>query len=166
MSKNKKTKVFLSAYDKFADQIFRYCYFRIRDREIARDIVQDVFVKTWAYQKEDREIDNMKAFLFRTAHNCIVDNLRKKKEVSLDNLMEKGFDKETDAHKKIFSTVEFGHITSRMNKMDDKYKEAVLMRYVDGLKPKEISAIIGETENVISVRIHRGIEQLKKLNNG
>ena len=42
------------------------------------------------------------------------------------------------------------------------YREVIILRYVDGLGPKEISELIEETENVVSVRIHRGLKFLKE----
>jgi DNA-directed RNA polymerase specialized sigma24 family protein len=37
------------------------------------------------------------------------------------------------------------------------------MRYVDGLSPQEIAGLIGESENVVSVRVHRGLKKLRAL---
>ena len=53
-----------------------------------------------------------------------------------------------------------------LQKVDDLpelYKEVLLLRYVEGLSPKEIAAIVNETENVVSVRIHRALKKMKEL---
>jgi RNA polymerase sigma-70 factor (ECF subfamily) len=47
--------------------------------------------------------------------------------------------------------------------LPDPYREAVTMRYVDGLSPQEIASVIGESENVVSVRVHRGLKKLKGI---
>jgi len=52
-----------------------------------------------------------------------------------------------------------------LNKLEEPYRQAVTLRYVDGLSPKEIAEIVGESTNNISVRINRGIEKLKKYTN-
>src|ERR1700685_683804 len=84
---------FMLAYEDHADALFRHVLLRVREREKAKDIVQDAFSKTWIYLSEGNTIDHIKAFLFRVANNLIVDWARKKKSSSLDIMMdEDGFE--------------------------------------------------------------------------
>ena len=50
-----------------------------------------------------------------------------------------------------------------LDELSDSYKEVLLYRFVDQLGPREISELIEESENVVSVRIHRGLKQLRVL---
>ena len=47
--------------------------------------------------------------------------------------------------------------------LDDKYRQVIVMRYVDDLAPREIAGIVGETENTVSVRLHRGLHKVRDL---
>jgi len=47
--------------------------------------------------------------------------------------------------------------------LPDAYKEVLILRYVDGLSPKEIAQSLDENENAVSVRVHRGLKKLKEL---
>jgi DNA-directed RNA polymerase specialized sigma24 family protein len=47
--------------------------------------------------------------------------------------------------------------------LPDVYREVLLFRFVDGLGPKEISELVEESENVVSVRIHRGLKLLRDM---
>lgn len=158
-----QNEAFLSAYDSYADAIFRHCYFRVYDRERARELMQECFMKTWEYISSGKQVANIRAFLYRVANNLVIDSSRKKKESSLDELMEQGFDvaqtKVTDA----VIIAEAAHALDRIKEIDDQYREVIVMRYVDGLTPKEIAHILNETENAVSVRIHRGMKALRKL---
>jgi RNA polymerase sigma-70 factor (ECF subfamily) len=49
-----------------------------------------------------------------------------------------------------------------IHELPDLYKEVLILRFVDGLGPKEISELIEETENVVSVRIYRGLKMLRE----
>ena len=53
-----------------------------------------------------------------------------------------------------------------MEKLEDKYKEAITMRYVEEMSIQEMAKTTGESENNISVRINRALKQLKQLLNG
>lgn len=155
------------AYELYADAIFRYCFFRIFRRDRANELMQDTFMKTWEYLCKGEEVENIRAFLYKVASNLIVDEVRKKKEISLDALMEKGFDPGFDGTKVMKNKVDQWKVMEAMQSIDEKYRDVVLMRHVEGFTPAEIAEMLGESANVVSVRLHRGIEQLRqKLHHG
>lgn len=164
MKPNAVEQEFLKAYDQFADAIFRHCVFRVSDREKAKDLAQGSFVRLWDYMSQGKEIDNMRAFLYRIANNLIIDEYRKKKDESLDRMRdEEGFDIGFDVMRDIETKDEHAKAVALLECLPDKYREALVMRHVDGLSVKDIAHLTHETENVISVRIHRAIEKLKTL---
>lgn len=152
---------FLKAYDELAEPIFRHCYFRVRSREVAQDIMQDTFTRTWKYIADGGEIDNLKAFLYRTAHNLIVDGYRKQAPVSLDQLQEAGFDPSDRSDQVIIQLAERQYIMEMLNVLDEKTKQVIIYRYIDDMSVKGIAELLEETENAISVRLHRGLKKLE-----
>lgn len=158
-----KENEFLKVYENLADSVFRHCYFRLSDREKAKDTMQETFKRFWECLKKEK-IENTKAFVFRIANNLIVDSYRKKKEESLDILTEKGFDVGSDGHEAILNSVMGRELTSMLDKLSDTYRDLIVMRYIDDLPIYEIAKIIGLSENVVSVRIHRGLALLRKNN--
>lgn len=164
MKSNAIEQEFVKAYDQFADAIFRHCLFRVSDREKAKDIAQGSFVRLWAYMSQGKEIDNMRALLYRIANNLIIDEYRKKKDESLDRMRdEEGFDIGTESMRDIETRDEHAQALALLDCLPDKYREALVMRHVDGLSVKDIAHLMHESENVISVRIHRAIEKLQKM---
>jgi RNA polymerase sigma-70 factor (ECF subfamily) len=160
-----REKEFLESYDLYVDELFRFAYFKVSQQEVAEDIVQDVFIDTWQYLVNDNKIENIRAFLYRAVRNKIINHYRKKKTGSLDRLFEEGFDvsDEKSGQDAIYMNVEKNHLLHLLEKVDQKYREPVILRHVEGLDIKEIAEIVSETENNVSVMIHRGMEQLKKL---
>ena len=156
-------KQFLKAYDEFATPIFRHCYFRVFNRERAKDLMQETFTKTWEYMQKGTTLDNIRAFLYRVANNLIIDNSRKKKEASLDQLQEEGFDPGEDTRDRLTNFLEAGTVIKVLTKLNPKYRQAIQMRYIDDLTPKEIAEAIGESENNVSVRLHRGLKELRDI---
>jgi RNA polymerase sigma-70 factor (ECF subfamily) len=152
---------FLKLYDEHADAIFRFCFVQAGDRERAKDAVQETFVRTWKYMADGRNIDKIRPFLYQTARNILIDAHRRDRTESLDNLTERGFDVAdgTDA----LAGVEASLAVRAMSRLEPTYREAVSLRYVQDLSPAEIAHITGERENTVSVRIHRGLEQLRNL---
>src|SRR3989338_11119 len=154
---------FIAYYDEFADSLFRHCYFRVSDRERARDLVQETLTRAWAYLADGNRIEHIRAFLYRVADNLIVDEARKKRPLSLDQLRDEGFDPGEDRRAALTDRLDAAHLLRFLDALDFKHRELIVMRYVDGLGPKEIAEITGESENVVSVRLHRAVATLKEL---
>lgn len=155
--------MFLSAYEAYNDAIFRYCRFQVSNRDQALDLTQDTFTKTWEYLAKGGVIDNVKAFLYRTATNAIIDYRRKKKSGSLDAMMEEGYDA-PDNHTVDYASQSDAEIVRRtIADLDETYRDVITMRYINELSVKEIAESLGESENNVSVRIHRGIAKMKVL---
>ncbi|KKT41949.1 MAG: RNA polymerase sigma factor SigX [Candidatus Giovannonibacteria bacterium GW2011_GWA2_44_13b] len=156
---------FIKSYDAYADALFRHCYFRLYDRELAKDLVQSTYMKVWEYIASGKEVKNMRAFLYKVAHNMIIDEFRKNKgpTLSIDELKEKGIEPQDGLFEKLKSGAEVKNLLDIFNKLEPAHREVVIMRYVDELTPKEIAAITGESENVISVRLHRAMARAKEI---
>lgn len=156
---------FLAWYEEYADALFRHCFFRVSDREEALDIVQETFMRTWEYAAKGKELQYPKAFLYRVAGNLIIDRSRKKKALSLDLLRENGFDpKDGYREESTHAAIDLVRLLKRMEvSLDAKYREVLMLRYLDGFKPQEIARMLGESENAISVRIHRAVKQVQQL---
>jgi RNA polymerase sigma factor (sigma-70 family) len=112
-----------------------------------------------------KKIDGMKSFLYHVLNNLIVDEYRKikRKTVSLDTLMEAGFTPGIDDTAQLHNISDGATAILLIKKLPLKYQKIIHMRYIDGLSLKEMSIIIGKSENAISVSVHRGVQKLKLL---
>lgn len=160
---DKKEKEFVNAYDQYADAIFRHCYYRIFDHEKAKDFMQETFFRTWKYMANGTDIENIRAFLYRTANNIIIDESRKKKSVSLNEIMEKGFSPSIDTRQATENYFTQKEVVEIINSLDEKYRDVIIMKYIDGFSPKEIAHITSNTESNIYVKLHRGLKIVKEI---
>lgn len=151
---------FLKAYEEFGDALFRHSFFRVSNREVALDMVQDTFMKTWNHIAKGAEVENFKAFLYTTMNHLIIDYYRKSKSGSLDALLDDGFDPE-DVSVDTVGSAEMSLVMKSLDTLSDSDRNLVVKRYIDGLGVGEIAESLGESENVISVRLHRAMEKLK-----
>lgn len=164
MKSDEVEKEFLATYGQFSDAIFRHCVFRVSDREKAKDITQVAFIRLWDTVSQGKEIDNMRAFLYRIVNNLIIDEYRKRKDESLDRMRdEEGFDVGFDPRNEIETRDDYERSLLLLETLPAHYRQALVMRHIDGLSVKEIARMTDESENVISVRIHRAIAKLTML---
>lgn len=161
MEHNKQ--ILTNAYEKYGDAIFRYCFFRISDREKALDFVSETFIRMWQYLLNGNEIVNTKTFLYTCARHIIIDEYRKKKTISLDYMNELGIELSVKIDESVYSDYDINHVMKCVQDLPENYSSILTMRYVDDLSIKEIAKVTDETENVISVRIHRGLHKLREM---
>ena len=160
-------EVFGGVYEKEADAIFRFCLLRTSDREMALDFTQETFMRFWNSLVSGKDIKNYRTFLFTIARNIIIDWYRKKKSFSLETLMENVSEGRSSfvlmSNDDVEMNTEAEFLIRKIRELPEPYGNAVYLRCVEELKPRELSEILGESANVISVRISRGLEQLRTL---
>ncbi|MCA9362558.1 RNA polymerase sigma factor [Candidatus Kaiserbacteria bacterium] len=160
---------FLKAFDEYNDALFRHAFLRVSNREKAIDLVHDTYTKVWSYIREGYEIDTFRPFLYKVLNNLIIDEYRKRKETSLDALMEiegvdeGSFDELSESTVEMLAaTIDGRKAFELLAELPDQYREVIVYRFIDQLGPREISELIEESENVISVRIYRGLKLLRQ----
>ena len=163
---------FLKAFDEYADALFRHAFFRVSNREHAKDLTQDAFLKAWNYIREGNKVQHWKSFLYRILNNLIIDEYRRVKEQSLDSLLENSASElnpliavgsRSEKEGRLDDDITLKKVRVLINKLPDTYRTALTMRYIDGLSMKEMVTLLDVSENVVSVRIHRALAQLKEF---
>ncbi len=154
---------FIESYDKYAEAIFRYCLFRVFDREKAKELMQETFTKTWIYLEKGSDIKNMRAFLYKVAHNLCVNEIMRNKPFSLDEMMEKVDFNPVDTNTRApEDNSEISLLLEKMDLLGKEERELLTMRYIDDLAISEIAELLHMIPNTISVKIRRAEDSLRK----
>lgn len=163
-SSNIHSDIFRKVYESHSTALYRHAYFRVFSKPLAEELVQEAFLRFWEYSESGKEVLNPKAFLYRTLTNLIIDNSRKKKESSLDELMEDSDwaepgHSEDSMHEIKFLFLEVKEVMSSLPK---EVQEIISMKYIDDMDIKEIAEVLKTSSNHASVKLHRAVEKLKK----
>lgn len=160
--------LFLKAFDDYADALFRHAVMRLSNRERAIELVHDTYTKVWGYLREGHEVASFRPFLYKVLGNLIIDEYRKNKEVSLDAILaEDGVDEGAfdelrhEPLEGLIDSLDAKRALAGLDEIPEIYREILILRFVDGLAPKDIAVLTEETENVVSVRLHRGVRLLR-----
>ena len=123
----------------------------------------------WSYVRGGHDIESFRPFLYKVLNNLIIDEYRKTKEASLDAMFEiEGVDEgsfedlTSNTVESLAATLDGKQAFAMLEELPDTYREVLILRFVDELGPKEISNLIEESENVVSVRLHRGLRLLRE----
>ncbi|MEE8194337.1 MAG: sigma-70 family RNA polymerase sigma factor [Dehalococcoidales bacterium] len=151
-------------YEEYYDRIARYAHIHIGHRAEAEDIAGEVFLKALeslgSYQ--ERGIP-MQAWLFRIAHNMVVDHLRKREKrrtVSIDTLqIESGKDPATIAEKNL----ELERVSKAMEQITAAQRNVVGLRFFGGLTSKEVGQVLNKSDGAVREMQRAAIETLRRL---
>jgi RNA polymerase sigma-70 factor (ECF subfamily) len=160
---------FTAAFDSYADELMRHAYYRLSDRDKALELTQECFLRAWDYARTGKDIKDIRAFLYRTLRNLIIDEYRRKKPSSLDAILEDEnvsdaiLADERDELAAAVDRLDGARALSLLPELPAAYAEVLLLRFVEGLAPSEIAARLEVSENVVSVRIHRALKALRLL---
>ena len=162
MIQSSAEKLFAEVFSEYGDAIFRFCIVKVSNTDLAEDMTQEVFMRFWGYLKEGTEVANPRALLYTIANNLAKDWYKKKKSDSLDDQMEQGY---TPIEKSPSAETLASHreAIEALGQLDEKDREVMMLRFVEGLEPKDIAVMLDETANVISVRINRATKRLQTI---
>lgn len=155
---------------RYYDLVHSFIYRNTSDYNIAYDITQDVFIKMMKnIDKYQIENGKFKSWLLKIAVNTTKDyfriNIYKQRTQSYD-ISNQEIEDTTNVVDILSKKEEAIKIKEAIENLPKLQKEAVILKYYNDLKIKEISYITGENENTIKSRLFNGVKNLKRLLGG
>jgi len=128
----------------------------------ADDIIQDSIVRVLK-AKESAELLIPKAFLYATAKNLALDQLRRKQIICIDSLANSGasdvLDEQSDPHETFARNQELSILTEAIQSLPQRCRQIFTLRKVYGLSQKEISERLGVSANTVSAQLTIGFKR-------
>jgi RNA polymerase sigma-70 factor (ECF subfamily) len=154
-------------YTELYTPIFKYALSRTRNRELAEDISQDVFVKfleninSYSSQKE-----TPLPYLFTIARNLIINAaLKKKPDLFAEDEEETLVSEEPGELQKLRDREEFNLILETLQILPSDQSEVIRLRYLSELETKEIAEILQKSEVNVRKLESRGLQKIRELLN-
>lgn len=152
-------------YDLYVDSIYRYIYFRV-DRAEALDLTENVFLKVWENLKSYKKVSNkyFSSWLYRIAHNIVVDYYRMRKETVDITEMNIACDKRmNDPVVLTEQSLSQDVIRTAVGKLNKKYRQLILLKYINGMDNREIAGIMRRSEGNLRILKFRALKSLRRI---
>jgi RNA polymerase sigma-70 factor (ECF subfamily) len=161
---NGDAAAFGDLYDRYLNPLYRYVYYRVADRHEAEDLTETVFLKAWeALKRMDPDRLNFQAWVYRIAHNTVVDHFRRRKpEVPLEhinNLHHQGPTPEQEAQVKL----EEVRLARAISKLNPDQQQVIACRFIAGISHSETAEVMNLREGHVRVLQHRALKRLREL---
>lgn len=142
---------------KYYDEIFRYCYHHVASHAMAEDLCQDTFVSFIEHYGEYRHEGKAKNYLYTVAKNKCRDYYKKKAPLCMEEVPEQ----------ETVQSVEDTIIIKQMvMNLPEEFREAVMLRYFQNLKYKDIAAILKVSTSLAKYKVKKGLELLAEMEGG
>ncbi|MCL4395762.1 MAG: sigma-70 family RNA polymerase sigma factor [Chloroflexi bacterium] len=157
------SQAFTQLYDAYVDRVYKYVYYKVGPGALAEDLTAQVFLKAWEgigrYQWTERPFA---AWLFRIAHNLVVDHFRAQRPVvsiedmeleshaaPLDDVAQAGMDRET--------------IRRALERLTEDQRQVIVLKFLEGYETAQIAAMMGKEQTAIRALQHRALQALHQL---
>ncbi|HEY83414.1 MAG TPA: sigma-70 family RNA polymerase sigma factor [Dehalococcoidia bacterium] len=151
-------------YEANFDRIYRYIALKIGDRTEAEDMTQQVFLSAFkSISSYKHRGTPFSAWLFRIAHNQVVDYLRKKSKratVPLEKVPERGGG---DPRLEVEQSLTMEELASATSKLTPAQREVLSLRFAGGLSVAQVAKVMGKSEGAIKALQHSAIVSLRKI---
>lgn len=150
-------------YDDFQPRIYRYVYRQIGDVETTRDLTAEVFKRFLQAVHEGKgPAEYLSAWLYRVAHNLVVDHYRReqyRQHMPLDqDLYASGDNTGQTAENLVMA----GNVRQALRQLTPDQQQVIALRFLEGLTTREVAKITGKPAGAIKSLQHRALAALQR----
>jgi len=156
-------EAFTQLYEAHFDKIYRYVALRIGDRIEAEDMTQQVFLKAL------QSISSFKwkgipfsAWLFRIAHNQVVDYLRKKTKQATASLDQSLVSSDSNPQLMAEHRLDIEQLISATKRLTEAQREVIGLRFAGELSVAQVAKVMGKSQGAVKALQHSAIVALRK----
>lgn len=149
---------------KYEQQIYRYFYHHINEKDQAMDLLQSTFLKAFISLKQLKNVNRFKYWLYKIAQNILFVHYSKRNQLMDFSLVE-GFIGETGNDQVLLAELK-GEVAIAIKKLSIRQKEIIEKRIFSEQRFKEIAENMGITENHAKVTYHQALKKLGKTLGG
>ena len=154
-------------YDTYFDKIYRYVYRHLGKAHLAEDLTADVFLKLLEAIKASRSPrTNLSAWLYRVAHNLVVDHFRRwagGESLPLEErLVAAGDDLTVVMEKKLAQQ----QLRAAISHLTTDQQQVIVLKFVEGLSNAQVGQVLDKTEGAVKSLQHRALASLQRIMEG
>lgn len=154
-------------YELHYDSIVRYIYAHVNEQGEAEDLGGDVFLKALKSIKSYRGLpEQMLGWLFKIAHNLVVDYMRKRGRQETVSLSKVDVPSHCSVEKIVETTMEIESLSAALKKLTPAQREVIGLRFFAGLSSSEVSNIMGKRNGAVREMQNSAIKALRSHMNG
>ena len=148
------------------DSVVRYIFIRIGDRNDAQDLGGEVFLRALRSLDSYRAgHEQMQSWLFKIAHNLVVDHLRKRKKQKITHLDEVEIPDDGDIDEVVETSLRVPKLARALEQLTENQREVIGLRFFGGLSSAETGRMMGKSDGAVREMQRAALSRLRELMN-
>ena len=140
------------------EKLYKIAYLYTKNQEVALDVVQEAIAKSLENINKLRKEEFVKTWFYRILINEALQTVRKNKKTIECELQENEL--HLDSHES--SLINNIDIYKSLQKLDDKTRTVIFLRFFENMKIDEISKITKTNANTVKSRLYKGLREMKR----
>ncbi len=168
-AKDADKRAIADLYDQYAHRIYGYLYRRVGNAQVAEDLTGDVFVKVLeAIRARQLWQVSFRAWLYRIAHNTVVDWYRRHGADGYDSVDDGQFEAVTREPGGALLADSWSHheLRAALRSLSEGQQQVIILRFGEGLKTREVAEVLGKSVGAVEALQHRALTSLRQLLEG
>lgn len=150
-------------YDEYHPLIYRYIYRRVGEVETARDLAAGIFQRfLQALDEGGGPERHLRAWLYRSAHNAVVDHYRRQQHRQHLPLHENLVDGGDNPARQVEQGLSADEVRVALRTLTPDQQQVVVLKFVEGLSNRDVATILGKTEGAVKSLQHRALAALAR----
>jgi RNA polymerase sigma-70 factor (ECF subfamily) len=166
---------FRKIMDKYNAMVFRYVKSIVRNREVAEDMTQDVFIKAFKALPSWQPRASLQTWLYTIAKNQCIDYFRSQSQRMQSQCISYPFDHDKQVDMPVATNVYSNpervaqereiekHILNALSQLSDRQRDVFILYNYDGLQIRKIAEVLGIAEGTVKVHHHNAIHKLREI---
>jgi RNA polymerase sigma-70 factor, ECF subfamily len=163
LSEKDKEKVIDELIDSYSKNVYLLAYSYVKDKGLAEDISQEVFIKCYKHLKTFRGEANIKSWIYRITVNTAKDAVRSKafQVLKYPKLFFENFTRTRSSEDTFLVQNQAEILMKSVLRLPTKYREVIILHYFEEQRVDEIAAILHLNSNTVKTRLLRARAILK-----
>jgi RNA polymerase sigma-70 factor, ECF subfamily len=162
-SKHDQT-AFAELYDAYLNKIYKYIFYKVGNSHDAEDLCEQVFMKAWeAIERFTWHGHPFSSWLYRLAHNLVVDYYRTKRDTTPLNSIVSTPNEPADPHNAFHRTLDADELVGAIAQLTSEQRQVICLKFIEGYDNAEIAAMMDKNESAVRALQYRALHGLLNI---
>ena len=150
-------------YDRYSGKIYSYILYQVGDEELAADLTSNVFTKMLDAIKSAKSWhSSFSSWLYRIAHNAVVDHFRRSSHEKFLPLDERLVSAKEDPVTNVENKIEAESIRQALAYLTVEQRTVIILKFFEGFSNLEVAKVMGKTEGAIKSLQYQALGAMRR----
>ena len=155
---------FAQLYNAYVEKIYKYVYYKVGNAPDAEDLTEQVFLKAWeAIGRYTWCGYPFSSWLYKLAHNLVVDHYRTRREaLPLNDILSTSDEPVVDPEAALNLSLDAEELQEAIAQLTEEQRQVVSLKFIEGYDNAEVARMMETSEGTVAVTLHRTRTRLQK----